>query len=164
VTSVLEAISEQVVVPVLRSSDMDDAIATARACAKAGIGVIELTRSTPNVERAIECLTTEDGLSVGLGTVTDHRQIRPAVSAGASFVVSFCAPAAMVDTAHEHDVAAVPGGFTPSELQACLEAGADAVKLFPVSELSPGYVREVRAVMPNLRLMATGGLHATPRH
>ena len=161
VASVLEAISEQVVVPVLRSSDADEAVATARACAGAGMTVIELTRSTPDVERAIERLTGEDGLCVGLGTVTDHSQIGPAVAAGASFVVSFCAPEAMVQTARDHEVTAIPGAFTPSELHACQEAAAEAIKLFPASALSPRYVREVRAVMPELRLMATGGLNPT---
>ncbi len=142
----------------LRCTDVDDAIATARACARAGMNVIELTRSTPDVEHAIEQLRADDGLVVGLGTITSHEQVAAAVSAGASFVVSFCAPDGFVQTAHEHGVVAIPGAFTPSEVEACRQAGADAVKLFPATQLLPSYVADLHAVIPDVRLLPTGGL------
>jgi 2-dehydro-3-deoxyphosphogluconate aldolase/(4S)-4-hydroxy-2-oxoglutarate aldolase len=160
VTDVLEAIARQRVVPVLRSADVDDAVATARALAGAGMTVIELTRTTPDVARALEELRHDDGLVLGLGTVTAAEQVREAVAAGARFVVSFTAPAGMVATAAELGVPAIPGALTPTEVLACLEAGAPAVKLFPGRAVSPAYLRDLRAVMPQLRALVTGGLTA----
>jgi len=156
----IERIVAQRVVPVLRTADVEDAVATARACAAAGMRVIELTRTTPDVERALEQLR-DDGLVLGLGTVTHRDQVCAAARAGARFVISFTAPAGMVEVAHELGLAAIPGAFTPSEIAACVDDGADAVKLFPARELSPAYLRDLRAVLPDLRVTATGGLRAT---
>lgn len=159
-TDVLAEIAAQRVVPVLRSADVEDAIATARACAQAGMRVIELTRTTPDVERALQALRDDD-LVLGLGTVTHRDQVSVAASAGARFVVSFTAPDGMVHDAHVHGLAAIPGALTPSEVAACVASGADAVKLFPGRDRSPAYVGDLRAVMPGLRLMVTGGLRAS---
>lgn len=157
----LDQLAAQRIVPVLRSDTVADALDTARACARAGMSVIELTHSTPDVEEAVTALT-EDGLVIGLGTVTDAAQVRRAVAAGARFVVSYVLPEGMVEAAAELGVDAIPGAFTPTEVAACLRAGAVAVKLFPVRDLSPGYLRDLRAVMPALRAFVSGGLAAEP--
>jgi 2-dehydro-3-deoxyphosphogluconate aldolase/(4S)-4-hydroxy-2-oxoglutarate aldolase len=156
---VLERIAVQRVVPVLRSADVADAVATARACARAGMEVIELTHSTPDVESAVRELAGE-GLTVGVGTVTGAAQVEPAVAAGAAFVVSFAAPAGMVQAARSLGVPAIPGALTPTEVAACLAQGAPAVKLFPARGLDPAYLRHLLAVMPQLRAIVTGGLRA----
>lgn len=156
----IERIAAQRVVPVLRTADVEDAVATARACADAGMRVVELTRTTPDVEQALERLRDDD-LVLGLGTVTHRDQVRDAARAGARFVISFAAPVGMVEVAHELGIVAIPGALTPSEIAACVDEGADAVKLFPARELSPAYLRDLHAVLPDLRATATGGLQAT---
>jgi 2-dehydro-3-deoxyphosphogluconate aldolase / (4S)-4-hydroxy-2-oxoglutarate aldolase len=156
---VLERIAGQRVVPVLRSADVADAVATARACARAGMDVIELTHSTPDVETAVGELT-RDGLTVGVGTVTSALQVEPAVAAGAAFVVSFTAPEGMAQAARALGIPAIPGALTPTEVAACLAQGAPAVKVFPARGLAPAYLRDLRAVMPQLRAIVTGGLRA----
>jgi 2-dehydro-3-deoxyphosphogluconate aldolase/(4S)-4-hydroxy-2-oxoglutarate aldolase len=158
---VIAQLAAQRIIPVLRSADVEDAVATARACARAGMRAIELTRTTPDVERALELLRDDD-LLLGVGTITDGDHVRAAARAGARYVVSFTTPAGMVDVAHELGLAAIPGAFTPTEIAACIDAGADAVKLFPAREASPAYPRDLRAVLPELRIVATGGLRATP--
>ena len=156
----LERLAAQRVVPVLRSADTQDAIDTARACARAGMSVIELTHTTPDVEQAVSALADED-VVVGVGTITDAEQVRAAIAAGARFVVSYTLPAGMVQAAVELGVPAIPGALTPTEVAACLRAGAAAVKLFPARGLSPGFLRDVRAVMPELRAFVSGGLAAS---
>ncbi|HEX7291868.1 MAG TPA: hypothetical protein VF250_12150, partial [Conexibacter sp.] len=83
---VLAALAAQRVVPVLRTADVEDAVATARACAAAGLRAIELTRTTPDVERALEALCEDEGLLLGLGTVLHADQVAAAAAAGARFV------------------------------------------------------------------------------
>jgi 2-dehydro-3-deoxyphosphogluconate aldolase/(4S)-4-hydroxy-2-oxoglutarate aldolase len=156
----MAALGEQRVVPVLRSQDWRDAVATARACVAGGCRVVELTLSTPEVERAVEALAADDAI-VGAGTLTSARQVEALVSAGATFVVSFCRPEGFVAAAHALDVPAIPGAQTPSEIQACVADGADAVKLFPARLLTPSYLREVRPLFPGVPMIATGGLAAT---
>jgi 2-dehydro-3-deoxyphosphogluconate aldolase/(4S)-4-hydroxy-2-oxoglutarate aldolase len=156
-TAVLECIAAQGVVPVLRSADVADAIATTRACARAGMSVIELTRTTPDVEEALHALR-EDELTLGLGTVTDAAQVAPAIAAGARFVVSFTSPAGMIPAALALGAAVIPGALTPTEIAACERQGATAVKLFPGRVVAPSYLRDLRAVLPELRMLVTGGV------
>jgi 2-dehydro-3-deoxyphosphogluconate aldolase / (4S)-4-hydroxy-2-oxoglutarate aldolase len=157
--AVLERLAAQRVVPVLRNATVQDALDTARACARAGMSIVELTYSTPDVEEAVGTLN-EEGLIVGVGTITEAAQVHRAVAAGARFVVSYTLPAGMVQTATELGVAAIPGALTPTEVAACLRDGAPAVKIFPVRGLPPGYLRDLRAVMPQLQAFVSGGLAA----
>jgi 2-dehydro-3-deoxyphosphogluconate aldolase/(4S)-4-hydroxy-2-oxoglutarate aldolase len=48
--------------------------------------------------------------------------------------------------------------MTPSELVTAWDAGAAAVKLFPASTVGPGHLEAVREPVPELRVMATGGI------
>ena len=53
---------------------------------------------------------------------------------------------------------AIPGALTPTEVLVAAEQGADAVKLFPARAVSPAHVADLRAVLPDVPLVATGGL------
>lgn len=156
-TSAWEAIAAQRVVPVIRTATADDAVATARACAAAGMTVVELTCTTSDVFAALEALR-DDAVCAGLGTVTTTDEVRRAAAGGVAFVVSYTNPPGMVATARDLGLMAIPGALTPTEVAACLRDGADAVKLFPARAVSPSHVKDLRAVMPGLRVMATGGV------
>lgn len=155
--TVLDDLAAQRVLPVLRCADADDAVATARATAAAGCRVVELTLSTPGVEAAIGPLL-EDGLVVAVGTVRDASSVAALADAGASLVISFCNPPGFVAAATAAGVPAIPGGFTPSELAAAHADGAAAVKLFPASLVEPGYLDALRPLLPELRVLVTGGI------
>lgn len=156
-SSALDAIGAQGAIPVLRSAEPAKAVATARAAAAGGMSVVELTCSTPRVEEAIAALVA-DGLEVGIGTVTTASQLETAVAAGASFAVSFASPPDLLECAAQLGIPLVPGAFTPTEVLAARQAGAQALKLFPARVLGPAYLRDLRAVMPDLRAIATGGI------
>jgi 2-dehydro-3-deoxyphosphogluconate aldolase/(4S)-4-hydroxy-2-oxoglutarate aldolase len=61
---------------------------------------------------------------------------------------------------HRYDVVAIPGGYTPTEILTAWEAGADLVKVFPATGLGPGYLKDLRGPLPQLRLVPTGGVTA----
>ena len=132
----IDELARQRVLPVLRCSDADDALATARAAAAGGCRVVELTMSTPGVEDAIAPLVA-DGLVVAVGTVRDARDVARLAGAGASLVVSFWNPPGFVAAAHAAGIDAIPGGFTAHELAAAHADGAAVVKLFPASLAGP---------------------------
>lgn len=155
----LEAIAAQRVIPVLRSSDPRDAAETVRACARAGMRAVELTKSTPDVAAVVAELAA-DGLVLGVGTIRDAADIEPMAAAGAAFVVSFGRPEGFVAAAHAAGLEAVPGAMTPTEILSCLADGADAIKLFPAHVLTPRYLRDLAPLFPELRAIATGGLGA----
>ena len=153
----LEELARQRILPVLRCSDADDTIATARAAAAAGCRVVEVTMSTPGVEDAIAPLVAE-GLVVAVGTVRDAGDVGRLADAGASMVVSFWNPPGFVAAASAAGIPAIPGGFTTHELAAAHADGAAAVKLFPAGLAGPGFLPALRPLLPDLRLLVTGGI------
>ena len=64
----------------------------------------------------------------------------------------------VIDACHERDVAVAPGCFTPTEILDAHEHGADIVKVFPATALGPQFIKDVRAPLPQVRLMPTGGV------
>jgi 2-dehydro-3-deoxyphosphogluconate aldolase/(4S)-4-hydroxy-2-oxoglutarate aldolase len=66
----------------------------------------------------------------------------------------------VVDAAHAAGAVAVPGAFTPTEIDACIRAGADLVKLFPADRLTPADLRVLLAALPDAKLLPTGGISA----
>ena len=155
--SAIDELARQRVLPVLRCADADDTIATARAAAAAGCRIVEVTKSTPGVEAAIGPLL-EDGLLVAVGTLRTAGEVAPLAAAGAQLVVSFWNPPGFVAAADAAGIPAIPGGFTPSELAAAHADGAAAVKLFPAAHADPGYLGALRPLLPDLRLLVTGGI------
>jgi 2-dehydro-3-deoxyphosphogluconate aldolase/(4S)-4-hydroxy-2-oxoglutarate aldolase len=155
--SAIEEVARQRVLPVLRCADADDTIATARAAAAAGCRVVELTLSTPGVHEAIAPLVA-DGLTVAVGTVRDVEDVRRVAAAGASLVISFWNPLGFVAAADAAGIPAIPGGFTAAELAAAVEGGAAAVKLFPASLAEPAYLPALKPLLPELKLLVTGGI------
>jgi 2-dehydro-3-deoxyphosphogluconate aldolase/(4S)-4-hydroxy-2-oxoglutarate aldolase len=149
-------------VAVVRLNDASRLRAVVEALAEGDVRAIEVTMTMPGALDGLSALSGAYGehISLGAGSVLDEETARLAILAGARFVVgpTFCA--GMVTTCHRYDVAAVPGAYTPTEILTAWEAGADLVKVFPAGGLGPDYLRDLRAPMPHLRLLPTGGVTA----
>ena len=52
----------------------------------------------------------------------------------------------------------MPGALTPSEIQTAHRAGADFVKMFPITNMGPEYVKAVKAPLSHIKLLAVGGV------
>jgi 2-dehydro-3-deoxyphosphogluconate aldolase/(4S)-4-hydroxy-2-oxoglutarate aldolase len=115
------------------------------------------------VPRALELIAQlapalPDGFLLGAGTVLDDETAHRAICAGAQFVVGPVLRPDVIEACHRHDVPAFPGCFTPTEIFTAWEAGADIVKLFPATTLGPGFIKDVHAPLPQVKLMPTGGV------
>jgi 2-dehydro-3-deoxyphosphogluconate aldolase/(4S)-4-hydroxy-2-oxoglutarate aldolase len=64
----------------------------------------------------------------------------------------------VIAACHERDVAAAPGCFTPTEILDAFDFGADVIKVFPATALGPQFIKDVRAPLPHVPLMPTGGV------
>jgi 2-dehydro-3-deoxyphosphogluconate aldolase/(4S)-4-hydroxy-2-oxoglutarate aldolase len=130
------------------------------AIAEGGVRAIEVTMTVPDAIRLIEQLAASlpSTILLGAGTVTDAATTRAVIDAGARYVVSPVFRRDVIDACHERDVAAAPGCFSPTEILDAHEHGADIVKVFPATALGPGFIKDVRAPLPQLRLMPTGGV------
>jgi 2-dehydro-3-deoxyphosphogluconate aldolase/(4S)-4-hydroxy-2-oxoglutarate aldolase len=102
--------------------------------------------------------TLPEGFVFGAGTVVDAETARAAVRAGARFIVSPVFRPAVIEASHAEGAAAMPGCFSPTEILAAWDAGADVVKVFPATALGPAYFKDLRGPMPQVRMMPTGGV------
>jgi 2-dehydro-3-deoxyphosphogluconate aldolase/(4S)-4-hydroxy-2-oxoglutarate aldolase len=132
------------VVAVIRMKEPEKLKAVVDALGEGGVRALEVTMTVPGAIQLIEQLkpTLPKGFVLGAGTILDPETARPEV-------VAMC---------HRYDVAAIPGCFTPTEILAAWEAGADVVKVFPATALGPGFFKDVRGPLPQVKLMPTGGV------
>ena len=96
-------------------------------------------------------------MHIGAGTVLTEEQLRRTEAAGGSFFVSPHTDPSLIEAAKGMGLMAVPGAMTPSEIVAAHRAGADYVKLFPVSVLGPDFIRRMRGPLPHIKLLAVSG-------
>ena len=99
-----------------------------------------------------------EGFLLGAGTVIDADTARAVIDAGAQFVISPVFRRDVLAACHERGVPFAPGCFSPTEILDAYEAGADIVKVFPATALGPQYIKDVRAPLPQVKLMPTGGV------
>ncbi len=149
------------IVAVVRTDSSAELIDVARALKDGGLDVIEITMTTPNALQVISDVSKEMGseVLVGVGSVLDPETARAAILAGAEFVVAPTFNPAVLELAHRYGCSATPGAFTPNEVLTAWEAGADLVKIFPARVGGPKYMSDLRAPMPELKLVPTGGVN-----
>ncbi len=157
---VVRAIEASGVVAIIRLHDSQAGHDVALALADGGVTALEVTMTVPGAVRLIEQLaaTLPSNVLIGAGTVLDPETARSVILAGARFVVSPVCRPAVIEMCHRYDVAAMPGCFTPTEILGAWEAGADVVKVFPATALGPGFFKDLRGPLPQVKLMPTGGV------
>ncbi|GAA2627288.1 bifunctional 4-hydroxy-2-oxoglutarate aldolase/2-dehydro-3-deoxy-phosphogluconate aldolase [Streptomyces axinellae] len=157
---ITRAALEQRVFAIVRAQNYEKATALADTLLAAGITSLEISLTTPYALEAISTLRRETGDDsvIGAGTVLDGASARLAVDAGARFLVSPSLDAEVIRTGHRYGIPVFPGVASPTEMVHALELGADALKLFPASGHSPGWLRDVRAALPQAPVLPTGGI------
>ncbi|MCZ4097152.1 bifunctional 4-hydroxy-2-oxoglutarate aldolase/2-dehydro-3-deoxy-phosphogluconate aldolase [Streptomyces sp. SID13666] len=150
----------QRVFAIVRSESYDQAAAVADTLLSAGLTTLEISLTTPFALEAVTTLVREvgDDAIIGAGTVLDATSARMAVDAGARFLVSPSLDEGVLRTGHRYGVPVFPGVATPTEMVRAMELGADALKLFPASGYAPGWIKDVRAALPQAALLPAGGI------
>lgn len=125
-----------------------------------GLLVVEVTMTVPDALGALREMSEklEGRALVGAGTILNAQQCNAAIDAGAEFIVTPVTRTEIVTTAHARNKPVMLGAYTPTEAQTAHEAGADFIKIFPADKLGPGYIKNIRAPLPHLRVVPTGGV------
>jgi 2-dehydro-3-deoxyphosphogalactonate aldolase len=151
-------------VAILRGIRPEEAVAVTAALLAHGLAIVEVPLNSPDPLASIAALAREfgDRMLVGAGTVMTAAQVSEIAAAGGRLIVTPHADAAVVRAAKQYGLLAVPGFFTPAEAFAMLEAGADALKLFPAEGASPAMLRALLAVLPaGTKVLPVGGIDAS---
>ncbi len=160
---ILNRIFELKAVAVVRMNNAEKLKKVVEAIYKGGVSAIEITMTTPGALNSIESLSKSmgDEILIGVGSAINKQMASDAINAGAKFVVSPIFKRELIEIAHQNDVPAMPGCFTPTEIQTAFEAGADVVKIFPADVVGMAFFKGVLAPLPHLKLMPTGGVSLT---
>jgi 2-dehydro-3-deoxyphosphogluconate aldolase/(4S)-4-hydroxy-2-oxoglutarate aldolase len=160
-TENLQRVLDTGIVAILRAPSNEQLTAAARALFDGGIDVIEVTFTVPGALEILAAVKKELGsrILLGAGTVLDPETARAALFAGAEFVVSPSLNPDVIRLCKRYDKLVMPGAFTPTEILAAWEAGADLVKVFPSDAVGPSYLKALKGPFPQIRLMPTGGVN-----
>ncbi len=149
------------IIAILRGLEPSNAVATGEALIGAGITRIEVPLNSPAPLESIAAMQAALGAraAIGAGTVLTEAEVEAVAATGATFIVSPNCNPAVIRRTKALGLGSYPGVFTPSECFAALEAGADALKVFPAVQMGTGGLRAVRAVLPPGTLVyAVGGV------
>ena len=159
-TSIVRVIEDAGAVAVIRLKDASQVPVVVDTLVAGGVRALEITMTIP---RAIEVIRSiagslPEGVILGAGTVLEADTARRVIDAGAQFVVAPTLDANTIAVCHDRQVAVMPGCFSPTEIYRAWQLGADVVKVFPATSLGPGFIKDVRGPLPEIKLMPTGGV------
>ena len=159
-SEIISLLTNPGIIAVVRAQKPEQVVPLSEALIAGGIIAIEITMSTPKAIQAVREAREKigDHALFGVGTVLDIKNCREAIAAGAEFIVTPICRTEFVKIAHAANRPIMLGAYTPTEAQVAHEAGADFIKLFPAHSLGPGYIKALRAPLPHLRIVPTGGV------
>jgi 2-dehydro-3-deoxyphosphogluconate aldolase/(4S)-4-hydroxy-2-oxoglutarate aldolase len=157
---IIRRMLEPGVVAVIRADSPAQLMDVAKALEAGGVTAMEVTMTTPDAIKVIEAVTKEMGsrILMGVGTVLDAETARVAILAGAEFVVTPVMKPDVIALCNRYSKPIVAGAYTPTEALAAHEAGANFIKIFPADGLGPGYIKAIKAPLPQLEIIPTGGV------
>lgn len=154
---------------IVRGVQSDKLIPLAQAVYDGGIRFLEITYSADgkvsdsetasNIKALVEHFG--DKMHIGAGTVLTEEQVLLTKAAGGKFIISPDADIDVIKKTKEMDLISIPGAFTASEIKQAYKAGADFVKLFPITQMGPDYVKALKAPLSHIPLLAVGGVNVS---
>lgn len=160
INDILSGIKECGVISIIRGIDSKYLEQTLEALYKGGIRCVEITMNTSNALEMIERTKKiyGDKFLVGAGTVLDEVTVRQAILAGADFILAPTLSTKVIEMCNLYEKLAVPGVFTPTEVLEAKKAGAQLIKVFPVTTLGPQYIKDILGPIDHVNLLPVGGV------
>lgn len=163
----LEYIKQQGLMVIFRGVDLSLIPYLTRAIYDGGVRVVEVTfdPSDPNTAEktalAIRAIyeTMGDKMLVGAGTVIDEKYVVAAKEAGAKFLLAPDVNTDIIKLTKQMGIISIPGAFTPTEVMTAYRAGADIVKLFPITKDDIGYLVNITRPLSHVPFLCTGGVN-----
>lgn len=127
---------------------------------EAGLTTVEITMNTPGATDMIRYALENEhyGLNIGAGTVCTKDDLDAALEAGAQFIVTPILSKKVIKSCVKKGIPVFPGAYTPTEIFNAWSLGASMVKIYPATALGPGYIKDLKAPMNQLKLLPTGGV------
>jgi 2-dehydro-3-deoxyphosphogluconate aldolase / (4S)-4-hydroxy-2-oxoglutarate aldolase len=156
---VIERILSERIFAVLRLKHTEKIEHIVESLVKGGITIIEITMNSQNAEEVLYRVSKEfPDCLIGAGTVIGVEASTSAIESGAKFLVSPVTDLDMLAVCQQIDITSMAGALTPTEAWQASLAGADFVKLFPLTGLGPQYLRAMRGPLDSIQFVPTNGV------
>lgn len=163
---IIQKILDEKVIAIVRGIYEEECLNLAKALHAGGVNLVEVTFDQRSHEERLRTASTirllnenlGDVMAVGAGTVTSVEMVTMAKEAGAQFIISPDTNEDVICATVEQGMVSIPGALTPTEIAQAHRFGADFVKVFPVSNMGPSYIRNVAAPLSHIRMLAVGGV------
>jgi 2-dehydro-3-deoxyphosphogluconate aldolase / (4S)-4-hydroxy-2-oxoglutarate aldolase len=156
----LKLVGQERIIAVIRSTDLHIGIKMAQAVAAGGIKLIEITANSDRSWELIESLRSVlPDCSIGTGTVLSLADIRNAIACGAEYIFTPHVDLGLIQAATNAEIPMIPGALTPTEIITAWQAGATAVKVFPIQAVGGvSYLQVLQGPIGQIPLIPTGGV------
>ena len=157
---VIEKLIQEKIIAVVRAENKDLGYELAKAIMQGGIKAIEITFTIPEAEILISQLKEEfdKDILIGAGTVIDLETCKKAIEYGAQYIVSPGFDAECAEYCALKNIPYMPGCMTVTEMMTALKYHVDVIKLFPGEHFGPKFIKSIKAPLPSLKVMVTGGV------
>lgn len=157
----LQRVLDLGLVAIIRAPSGEQLVEVSEALLSGGIDVIEVTFTVPGILDILKEVRSKLGhrILLGAGTVLDTESARAAILAGAEFLVTPTVNVDVITLCRRYGKLCMAGAFTPTEILAAWQAGADIVKVFPAEIGGPAYLKAIHGPLPQVRLLPTGGVN-----
>ena len=156
----LSILRREKVIAVIRSPRFDLGLAMAEAVSKGGISLIEITWNSDQPQDLIAELRVRiPHCLIGAGTILNGEQLQEAIASGAQFIFSPHFDPKLLTAAIRHQIPYVPGVLSPTEIITAWQAGASALKVFPIKAMGGSeYLKSLKSPLGEIPLIPTGGV------
>lgn len=162
----IQMIQDHKIIVIVRGVAKEKLLPLAEAMYQGGIRLIECTYdasgkiSDEEIAANIQMLAEhfEGKMAVGAGTVLTEKQVELTKKAGGKFIISPDTNPDLIAFTKKTGLVSIPGALTPTEVAAAHRAGADFVKLFPVNLYGPKYIKDLKAPLSHINVLAVGGI------
>ena len=160
-SALFDKLEQEKIIAIIRGIDEKTGDQTAQALMDGGIVFMEVTMNTGGVLQMISRFREKFGhkLAIGAGTVINVEMAKEAVAAGAEYLISPNLDEEVIRFAVDKGIEVWPGTMTPTEIVRAYQLGASAVKVFPMGALGINYLKEIRAPLDHIPMIATGGVN-----
>ncbi len=153
-----QRIANRKLIVILRNIPLLAIEEVAQSLKKAGVEIIEVAMNSRDpIDQLLQL--KQHGFCVGAGTILHQEEAEQAVKAGAQFLFSPVFRNSLIPFCRQRNVLAIPGAFSPTEIQAAFQQGCVFVKLFPSVTLGPDYLKQLLAPFPGLQIIPAGGIN-----
>jgi len=166
---IINEIIENKIIAIVRGIQESKLIKTVEALYNGGIKLVEVTfnQSDPNCNQTLSKQITMlkehfgDNLMIGVGTVMSTEQVDVAAAVRAEYIISPHTNVDVIRHTKEKGLVSIPGAYTATEVFTAHDAGADFIKIFPISTCGHEYIAALRGPLSQVRLLAVGGVDET---